>query len=630
MAVYLLLGFIALQPLRSATLAEGSGLTVPVRNQVQADASAVAEDVDKKYGTICLLENDENPAGEFSQCTFVYTAGSEGVKIGESICLRWDYWRTASAFEPKPEVDIKTQNGAVLSGVAEPYKNATWPKPIYTPLAVLKVDACKILPGEKVRIAFSMRFPEVNNLEGGIYAFILTADGKEIRLKNRIRLSACSRAPGKLFCTAEARPVKGQKGRVTIAVTDKYDNPVTNFSGTVQISCSAETDLPMSYTFKESDRGFKHFEAIFQPDVVTRITASYKSIKSVSNPVLPREKTEPGIFFGDIHVHCEISTDAVGSPDHAYEHARNFCGLDFAALSDHSPREEKYKELIAAGNRHNVPLHFPTMIGFEWSSGRYGHRNVYYPDDKGPEQPKGGDNTAPWWKFLDEHHVRALTVPHHSNMRGGLKADGSYVWGPLDWSKSNDKYQRIVEIDQNRGSSEAPGGPNPELRIVFPEDVGSSVQTALSMGHRLGFIGSTDTHWGRPGIGEGMAVILSSELARESLFNSLYDRHCYAVSGARILVFFTVNGFPMGSEIKLSPKDQRTISFRAIGTGSIKKVELLRNNEVIKTWDGTGDDISGGLSVTDELGRGEWYYIRITQADAQMAWSSPVWVDIKK
>lgn len=628
MVIYLLLILTAFQPLKAAPSVENSGSKVPADNQMQADGAATAEDVDKKYGTIEFPGNNSNPAGEISPCTFVYTAGSEGVKTGESICFRWDYWRTASTFAPEPKIDVKTQNGAVLSGAAEPYVNATWPKPRYTPLAVLKVDTGAIRPGEKISITFSMRFPEVNNIEGGIYAFVLTPDGKEVRLKNRISLYACSRAPEKLFCTAEARPVKGQKGRVTIAVTDKYNNPVTNFSGTVKITSSTKTDLPASYTFKAPDQGFKHFETIVQSDAVTRITAAYKSIKSISNPVLPREKTEPGIFFGDLHTHCEISTDAVGSPDHAYEHARNFCGLDFAALSDHSPRGEKYAELIAAGNRHNAPLHFATIIGFEWSSGRYGHRNAYYPDDKGPEQPKGGDNTAPWWKLFDEHNVRALTVPHHPNMQGGLKPDGTYVWGSMDWSKINHKYQRVVEIDQHRGSSEAPGGANPELRILS-EDFGSSVQTALTRGHRLGFIGSTDTHFGRPGIGEGLAAILSPELERAALFNSLYDRRCYATSGERILVFFTVNGFPMGSELKLSPKDQRQVSFRAIGTGSIKKVELLRNNEVIKTWDGAGDDMSGTLSVTDESGRGEWYYIRITQADTQMAWSSPVWVDKK-
>ncbi|MCK9413694.1 MAG: CehA/McbA family metallohydrolase [Prolixibacteraceae bacterium] len=618
----------------SASFTRNSGLTGAVVPPVAVldGPSSIAKDVDKRYGTIEFPNNTGDPAGEISHCTFVYTAGSEGVKPGESICFRWDYWRTASSFETKPEIIAKTQNGAVLSGIAVTLIDATWPKPRYTPLSVLKVDNGEILPGEKVNITFAMRFPEVNNLEGGIYAFILTSDGKEVRLKDRISLYACNRAPEKLSCTAEARPIKGQKGRVTIAVTDKYNNPVTNFTGTVQITGSTQSDLPAFYTFKESDKGFKHFEVTFRPGVVTRITASYKSIKNISNPVLPRENTEPGIFFGDIHVHCEISSDAVGSPDRAYEHARNFCGLDFAGLADHSPRGEKYERLIAAGNRYNSPQHFATIIGFEWSTGRYGHRNAYYPDDKGPEQPDSvGDNTAPWWKFLDEHNVRALIVPHHPNMQGGLKANGTPVWGPMDWSKINNKYQRVVEIEQHRGSSEAPGGPNPELRI-YGKDLGSSVQTALAMGHRLGFIGSTDTHLGRPGIGkgeEGLAAILSPELERKALFNSMYDRHCYATSGARILIFFTVNGFPMGSEVKMGPKDPRNISFRAIGTNSIKNVELLRNNEVIKTWNGTADDISGALSVKEEIGQGEWYYIRVTQTDREMAWSSPIWVDKK-
>ena len=67
---------------------------------------------------------------------------------------------------------------------------------------------------------------------------------------------------------------------------------------------------------------------------------------ATSNPILPREEGEPGVWFGDIHSHCEISADAVGDPDEAYDYARRFWGLDVAALSDHSPRGAKWARAV--------------------------------------------------------------------------------------------------------------------------------------------------------------------------------------------------------------------------------------------------------------------------------------------
>lgn len=86
---------------------------------------------------------------------------------------------------------------------------------------------------------------------------------------------------------------------------------------------------------------------------VSRITASCGEMKALSNPILPRKPEEPGIHFGDIHSHCEISADAVGDPDLAHEYARRFFGMDFAGLSDHSPRRRNWQRKIEVTNRHN-------------------------------------------------------------------------------------------------------------------------------------------------------------------------------------------------------------------------------------------------------------------------------------
>ena len=197
-----------------------------------------------------------------------------------------------------------------------------------------------------------------------------------------------------------------------------------------------------------------------------------------------------------------------------------------------------------------------------------------------------------------------------------------------DWSVVNHKYQRVVELNQNRGSFEAPGGPLPELRIMR-DDCGSSVQTALAKGHRLGFIGSTDAHSGRPGDGPARCAIASPELERSSLWDALNARSCYATSGKHIIVLFAVNGEPMGSELQVDdPTTRREVDWRIAGTGPIERIDLIRNNEVIYSQSGDGElDVAGSFAYLPELTDTEWWYVRVVQEDTEMAWGSPVWVD---
>jgi hypothetical protein len=238
------------------------------------------------------------------------------------------------------------------------------------------------------------------------------------------------------------------------------------------------------------------------------------------------------------------------------------------------------------------------------------------------------DNMESWWSFFDERDIPALTIPHHPNTQSKAKRpDGASVWGPMDWSVVNHKYQRIVELCQIRGSFEVPG-PNAALRVERA-DCGASVQAALGKGHRLGFIGSTDTHAGRPGNGPARAAIISHNFSRRGLWDALHARRCYTTSGKHVLVFFQLNGRPMGSEVRLGSRSaMRTIEWRVIGTGRLSRIDLLRNNEEIKTWQGRGAcDQAGRYACEMPLDSTEWWYLRVVQEDTEMAWSSPIWVD---
>ena len=590
-----------------------------------------AGDLSRRLGRATMTPAEPPVAGSAVPVSIEITLGDRGLETGGSLQLRWENWRSAREFRFK-DFTVACAGQDAAFEVTVPPRKKTWPptpKPTAC-IATLKAGG-PLAAGAKVAISADLTYTPHTNVSCTLTVLVASAEGAAPRpLEEQFTLRSKGGPAARLSCTARARPLAGEPCRVTVALTDEHGNPAQDFRGAVRLTCNTDAGLPSEYAFTEADTGSHDFEGRFPEGAVSRVTVTSGEMTATSNPILPRGADEPAIFFGDIHSHCEVSADGVGDPDLAYDYARRFMGLDFAALSDHSPRAARWQRILDIGNRRNDPDRFVTLLAFEWSDSVRGHRNAYYRGDTGPEHPPGvRDNMESWWAFFDEQDIPVLTIPHHPNTESAAKRpDGKSVWGPVDWSQINHKYQRNVELCQNRGSFEAPGGPLPELRIVR-KDCGSSVQTALAKGHRLGFIGSTDTHSGRPGTGPARAAVIATEFSRAGIWDALHARRCYATSGKHILVLFTVNDEPMGSEITLADADApRNIAWRAIGTGPIKRVDLLRNNEVTKSWEGTGqDDLSGELAYAERLAEAEWWYVRAIQEDTEMAWSSPVWLD---
>lgn len=65
-----------------------------------------------------------------------------------------------------------------------------------------------------------------------------------------------------------------------------------------------------------------------------------------------------------------------------------------------------------------------------------------------------------------------------------------------------------------------------------------------------------------------------------------------------------------------------------IGTDAIKRVDLIRNNIIVRSWPGENqDDMSGQFALDRPCEETEWWYIRVLQTNKEIAWSSPIWID---
>ncbi len=153
----------------------------------------------------------------------------------------------------------------------------------------------------------------------------------------------------------------------------------------------------------------------------------------------------------------------------------------------------------------------------------------------------------------------------------------------------------------------------------------------------MGFIGSSDTHFGMPGnplAGGGLhphrggfAAVYGKDLTRLGIWKALYNRRCYATTGKRIILWFSINDLMMGQAGTSSDPPKADIV--VAGTAPIATVEIVKNNGVAYTFDGDGYQETVQW-IDGEFSGSNYYYVRVTQTDGEMAWSSPIWIDQRR
>lgn len=342
------------------------------------------------------------------------------------------------------------------------------------------------------------------------------------------------------------------------------------------------------------------------------------------------------VHYGDLHHHTEYSRDpGVLNDDleNNYRYARDIRGLNFFGPTDHVEHlndADWYRIRRAAGFFDEDT--FASFVGFEWTSEFYhdgnlqeGHHNIIYRTD-GPEvryysASLPESNTPLRLTELIEGDIaqarqqdieaNALLIPHDPNR-----------WvQPVSWSWYNPRI-RLMEIVQSRGSHELLGGPSKlPLRNDVQQVIGHSVQDGLERGFRWGFVGSGD-HFGRP-----IAGVLSPSATRREIFDSLYAKRTFATSGARMVVDLSVNGHSMGTEWK-GGETEHKLHVYARGTKPILLVEAWKNGRMLYRWNPNPAKREFRVDFTDPSApylRENWWYVRVTQEDGEIAWSSPVW-----
>ena len=352
-------------------------------------------------------------------------------------------------------------------------------------------------------------------------------------------------------------------------------------------------------------------------------------------------------YFGQLHSHTQYS-DGAGSLESALAYIKalpDSANVDFVAFTDHSNYFDKsgaanpegalydmsqateysqetwksYKDAVAAFNMENAGS-MVAIAGFEmtWSGGP-GHINTFNtPGIVSRNNTTLNNKTKDaglqaYYKLLSQTEgVDSISQFNHPGTTFGNFIDFGY------WDAVVDTRMYMVEVGNGEGQIGAGGYyPSYEQYIM-----------ALDKGWHVAPTNNQDNHKGRWGnANDARDVILTDDFSESGIYAALRARRMYATEDKNLELDYTVNGNMMGSIIDVPEKLNFEISFNDPDrTDSIAKVELVVNSgKVAYTWDSAADLTKGSVSV--ELApEYTYYFVRVTEADGDLAVTAPVWV----
>lgn len=354
--------------------------------------------------------------------------------------------------------------------------------------------------------------------------------------------------------------------------------------------------------------------------------------------------------------------DGWGTPEKAYEFARDTAALDFAATADHAilvtgePKSghpfqsplfktvdnpERWRRTCEAARSFNEPHRFVTFPGVELSPTQTDEDiNLYFLEDY-PEMldPNVTDKNArnETWEGL-EHYMenhQVMAIPHHPAI--AWRIWNRYPEDLHDFFRLDKSKMPLIEMFSKHGNSDHFGSPKPLLGTKK----GRTLHDIFAAGYRFGVIGGSDTHFGNPGsrmtepgpyitlqYQNGLAAVWAPELTRQGLWDSMFARRTYATTGRKTVLFFDVDGLFMGEEGVRAP-GERQIRLKAWGEDRIVKAEILKNNEFLAGDAGKQPCQYLNIDTVDETDSEQqldFYQARITESGGEIAWTTPVWI----
>ena len=348
-------------------------------------------------------------------------------------------------------------------------------------------------------------------------------------------------------------------------------------------------------------------------------------------------------YFGQLHSHTAEYSDGSGTLADGLNYIKNIPDTDnvqFVAFTDHSnyfdtttaanpegalgdlslataaskSKWSKYTgDMRSFNDQANGVLAVP---GFEmtWSGGP-GHINTFNTEgivsrNNSTLNNKTGDAGLKAYYSLLKQNPESVSQFNHPGTTFGTFADFAYLDPAID------ELMPLIEVGNGEGAVGSSG--------YFPS-YDYYVQ-ALDRGWHVAPTNNQDNHKGQWGNSNtARTVILTEDFSEEGLLQGMRDRSLYATEDKNLSISFTVNDELMGSIINDKPE---SINLRAIISDpddtKIGMVEVVVNGgRVIHQEDLSGSTGELNLTLAPEY---SYYFLRVIQADKDIAVTAPVWV----
>ena len=307
------------------------------------------------------------------------------------------------------------------------------------------------------------------------------------------------------------------------------------------------------------------------------------------------------LFHGDLHRHTDISlcmSPSDGTMDDAYRYGIDAGRLDFIGVTDHThdiamgdPLSLLWQRIRKEVDRHALAGAFVPFYSYERSRGETDHNVISLRDDI--LRP----HTYPHPEFWQELDADTLTIPHQP------------FFNAAAWGMRDPVHRPVLEIYQG-------------FRNHTCE---ADAEQALASGNEIGFIASSD----HLSTGASYASVWAEKPTRESLFHALQARRTFGAMD-KILLRVTCGQHWMGE--KFTVKELPPIDVAIGPTAEVTLVEVFVDGRPRPLpFQRAGDgQVKASFVAEGALTGPHRIHIRVKQADGNLAWSSPMWVDIQR
>ena len=349
-------------------------------------------------------------------------------------------------------------------------------------------------------------------------------------------------------------------------------------------------------------------------------------------------------LVGTLHEHSGYSDGWPGTTPATYFAAGKAAGLDFFGSGEHSdnadlpitanegcltdptacatdPTVNKWDATLAQADDASDET-YTAFRGFEWTSDRFGHINVYFSqNDTGAKVDGGYVAMDIFYDWLGRSAALGggadgIATFNHPGA-DGEEVDPGFNWNDFAYVPGADQRMVGIEVYNDTSDFGTNRGPHPEGYYVH----------ALDKGWHVGAVGAEDLH-GTPGDEDGYGephfpktVVLATDNSRASIKEAMLDRRFYAIrSNDGLRLDFSVDGTPMGSRLTRdagAPLDVVASTNRPGAT-----VEIVTSGGQVVA--------SGAGSVTTDIANWDpaqrYYFMRVKQDGTYIGYGSPIWV----